>query len=92
MKTNQPQTFWTVRSITNSDGRRAITLWRNPTLEAAQHPPVSNPTSVQPQPGLKLILELASEDLRALELFIRIRRPAKRRVSLPHKLQLLNGR
>jgi hypothetical protein len=83
--TRRAQTSWSVRSATDSNGRRLITLGRLPngarTLLSA--PP-------RRKGSLKLRTNFAPESLSAFQPLIRVVRPLRRRFTYPPGLRLLN--
>lgn len=86
MKMSPSKCAWSVRSVTDSDGKRLITLCRFPNgartfLSAA---PRRRGTS-------KLPTTFAPEELSAFQTLIRVHRPMRRRFTYPLTLQLLNA-
>ena len=56
MKSNPPQISWWLRSVTNDDGRRLITLWRGPSFKRNQ------PRAFQRETGMKLRVQFPRKE------------------------------
>ena len=90
MKTNRERHAWSVRSVTDHDGRRVITLLRTPNLSEGESQRTGIPT-LNHKSGSKLQAEFAPEELSAFQPLIRAPRPARRRLTCQPALQLLNA-
>jgi hypothetical protein len=80
------QTSWSVRSVTDSDGRRLITLGRLPNGART-----FLPVAPRRKGNLKLRATFAPESLSAFQPLIRRPRPLRRSLTYPSGLHLLNS-
>jgi hypothetical protein len=91
MKSNQHQGCWSVQSVTQDDGRRAIALWRGKGVSGNQSRAAKAPGAVQRKGSVKVRVQFARMEFSAFQPLIRNMTPARRRVIYLPRLQLLNA-
>jgi hypothetical protein len=90
MKRNPPTCAWSVRSATDNQGRRIITLGRTPNVPAPA-PRQAAPPTASLKNGLKLDASFAPEARSAFKPVVWVALPARFRAVCQARRELLNA-
>jgi hypothetical protein len=72
MKNHSQQGPWTLRRVTQDDGRRIITLWHTPGWCEDPRLKTKRPVPGQPREYVEVVIQFAEEDLTGFQVPVRV--------------------